>query len=51
LDHIYSISDGFVNNVTPEKIGNYKNLRVITAQENLKKNKKSLMTLEEINNI
>lgn len=37
LDHIYPISQGFLNNIAPEKIGNIKNLRMIPWLENLKK--------------
>jgi hypothetical protein len=48
LDHIYSIYDGFTNNVSPKIIGGVKNIRIISSQENLSKNKKSNITLNEI---
>lgn len=48
LDHIYSISDGWRNGVSPEIIGNYVNLRFIHAVDNLKKNKKSHITKQEL---
>ena len=37
LDHIYPISMGFKENISPEKIGNIKNLRFIPFEENIKK--------------
>ena len=37
LDHIYPISMGFKENISPEKIGNIKNLRFIYFEENIKK--------------
>ena len=37
LDHIYPISMGFKENISPEKIGNIKNLRFIHFEENIKK--------------
>ncbi len=40
LDHIYSISAGFYNNIPPELIGNIKNLRFIHYKENLDKGSK-----------
>ena len=52
LDHRYSIYDGFINNVNPKIIGHWKNLQMITEKENVKKGKKSSITLEELlNNI
>jgi hypothetical protein len=48
VDHIYSISDGWRNKISPEIIGNYVNLRFIPALENLKKNKKSHITKQEL---
>jgi len=41
LDHIITIKDGFEKNINPHIIGNIKNLRFISWEENLKKNKKS----------
>jgi len=37
LDHIYPISMGFKEKISPEKIGNIKNLRFIHFEENIKK--------------
>ena len=48
LDHKYSIYDGFKNNIDPKIIGHYKNLECISESENLKKNRNSSITLEEL---
>lgn len=48
IDHIYSISDGYINNVDPKIISSVKNLRIIDSFENLRKGKKSEITLEEL---
>jgi hypothetical protein len=48
LDHIYSISEGWKNNVDPNIIGHFVNLRYITAKENCTKNKKSGFTKEKL---
>jgi len=37
LDHIYSISEGFKNDIPPEAIGNLGNLRFIHYKKNIKK--------------
>jgi hypothetical protein len=37
LDHIYPISMGFKEKISPEKIGNIKNLRFIPFEENIRK--------------
>jgi len=37
LDHIYPISMGFYNKISPEIIGNIKNLRFIPIKDNLSK--------------
>ena len=50
LDHKYTIYDGFKNNVDPKIIGHWKNLEIITAIENSKKNKNSSITLNELLN-
>lgn len=47
LDHIYPISMGFVNKISPKKIGNIKNLRFIPYKENLSKG--STLTTESKN--
>lgn len=46
IDHIYSVLDGFKNNVDPNIISSHVNLRVIPEIENLKKGSKSEMTLD-----
>lgn len=43
LDHIISVCDGFKRGITPEKIGNITNLRMIPWKENLIK---GIMSLE-----
>jgi hypothetical protein len=48
LDHKYSIYNGFINNILPSIIGSYKNLTILSENENLKKGKKSSITLEEL---
>lgn len=48
IDHIYSIADGFKNNINPNIISSYVNLRVITSDENLKKGTRSDMELDEL---
>ena len=40
LDHIYPISMGYKEKITPKKIGNIKNLRFIHYEENIKKGSK-----------
>lgn len=37
LDHIYPISMGYKEKISPEKIGNIKNLRFIYFEDNIKK--------------
>lgn len=37
LDHIYPISRGYLEKISPEKMGNIKNLRFIYYEENIKK--------------
>jgi len=46
LDHMYSIYDGFINNVEPEVVGHWKNLRVVTRKENREKSQNSILSLE-----
>lgn len=48
LDHIYSVQDGFDNNVSIEIISSPVNLRMITINENSIKGKKSYITLDEL---
>ena len=48
IDHIYSVFDGFKNNIDPKIISSHINLIVIKKSENLSKGKKSEMTKEEL---
>ena len=48
LDHMYSKHQGFLNNIPPEVIGHYANLKLITRHSNRKKYNKSSITLEEL---
>lgn len=51
LDHKYSIMEGFKNNISPEIIGNIKNLEFIPWKENLKKRTKCSINKEQLLNI
>jgi hypothetical protein len=48
LDHIYSIRQGFIDDVKPEIIGSICNLRMITSKENISKYTKCDISLEEL---
>ena len=48
LDHIYSIVYGFHNNVPPEVIGHWTNLRMTNGLDNLIKNSRCNKTLEQL---
>lgn len=48
LDHIYSVSDGFYNDIPGDILASPVNLRIITNEENAKKNKRSDISLEEL---
>ena len=48
VDHIYSITQGFKNNVPPEIIGHVANLRFIHWKENNEKASECDITLEEL---
>lgn len=48
LDHIYSIFDGFKNNVPVFIIGNKCNLRMLKAKDNIIKNRKSDISLDNL---
>jgi transposase len=50
LDHKYSISEGFNNNILPEIIGGIKNLEFIPWKENIKKRTKCSITINELVN-
>ena len=48
VDHIYSVSDGFKNKISPEIIGSIVNIQIILFIENSAKNKKSHMSLNKL---
>lgn len=48
LDHIYSISEGFKNNIPPEIIGHWTNLRLIPKIENSSKGANCHKTKEQL---
>lgn len=48
LDHMYSIIDGFNNNISSDIIGHICNLRMIPFNENRRKYIKSCITLEQL---
>lgn len=48
IDHIYSISDGFLNKIDPGIISSYFNLRVIKKSDNLMKGRKSEISLDNL---
>lgn len=50
LDHKFSISQGFKENIPPFIIGNYCNLRIIPALENVSKNYKCCISIDELIN-
>jgi transposase-like protein len=50
LDHKFSISEGFKNNIPPEIIGDIKNLEFIPWSENVKKRTKCSITIKELIN-
>ena len=47
-DHIYSISDGFQNNINPKIIAHPANCKLILHSDNQKKKTKSEITLNEL---
>lgn len=48
LDHKFSVSEGFKNNIPPYIIGNICNLEMITSINNLVKNRKCSITKENV---
>lgn len=48
VDHKFSISEGFKNNIEPEIIAHYTNLQMLTNIINIKKNDKCSITKEEL---
>ena len=47
-DHMYSVKDGFENNVPPELLAHPANCRLIIHNENVSKHKNSCITLDEL---
>ena len=47
-DHLYSVSDGFKNNIDPKIISHPMNCRVVPHRKNQSKNKTSAITLEQL---
>lgn len=50
IDHIYSIANGFINNIPPEIIASPANLRMLSYRDNITKRDKSDILLEELYN-
>jgi len=48
VDHIYSVTDGFLNDVPINVVSDISNLRLISDQDNYKKHKKSDKTLDQL---
>jgi len=48
LDHIFSVEEGFKNNIPPEVIGHWTNLRMLWHLDNSKKNTKCHKTINEL---
>jgi len=48
LDHIYSVIDGYINNIPIEIISNIYNLRIIGSKENISKSGDSDISKKEL---
>lgn len=48
VDHIYSVTDGFLNNVSIDVISDITNLRLISDKENYAKNRHSHKSLDQL---
>lgn len=48
LDHKYSVTQGFLNNIPPEIIGNIINLEMLDHKKNITKNSKCSITKEQL---
>lgn len=48
LDHKFSIYEGYKNNINPETISHFKNLRMIPERKNIQKGSKCSITLREL---
>ena len=51
LDHKYSVYEGFINNIHPKVVGDFRNLEVISIKDNTSKNKKCSISLEYLLNL
>lgn len=47
-DHMYSVNDGFKNNINPLILAHPANCKLLRHNDNISKNKKSSITLEEL---
>lgn len=50
LDHVFSIIEGFENDILPEIIGHWTNLRLIPKLENIRKQRRSDKSIEQLIN-
>jgi hypothetical protein len=48
VDHKFSITQGFLNNIPPEIIGSFHNLEMLYHTNNIRKNSKCSITKEEL---
>ena len=48
LDHMYSIKDGFINNIPFDIVANICNLKIISSFDNYSKNLKSSISIDEL---
>jgi hypothetical protein len=48
IDHVYSISNGFKNGISPLVVGNIANLKMIPWEENIEKHAKSAISIERL---
>jgi len=51
LDHIIPVAEGFKRGLTPKEISHYKNLRILTAKDNLTKGSKLISEPDFIENL
>lgn len=49
IDHMYSVKNGFLNNIQPEIISSYVNLTMLSHSENSSKSLKNSQAIEELN--
>lgn len=48
IDHLYSISNGFKNGISPLVIGNIANLKMVPWEENIEKHAKSSISIDRL---